>query len=106
MSLAFAQINLPKATAQIGLDDGVGIESDDRTIHQRRVTLLTHGGRERLDLVALAHPPKSSPYQNEHGRGSAHSQARPRAARKRRRGREGGDLLAALCLGETVQRTP
>ena len=43
--LALAQINLPGAPPQVGIDDGVGIQGHDRAVAQGDIALLAAGQR-------------------------------------------------------------
>ena len=107
MSLALAQIDLAEPAAQVGLDDGVGIEAHDRAVRERHVALLTDGGGEGLDVAALAHPENPGQCPDENGRGGTEPPA-PRHMHRRmpRRPGEARRFLIARGLPQAVERPP
>ena len=66
MRLALAQINLPSAPPQVGFDDGVGIQGDDRAVGQGDIALLADGRRQGLQFAALLQPDRADGDRGEH----------------------------------------
>src|SRR3569833_1007046 len=111
MSLTLAKKDLAGIVAEARLDDGVGIECDDRPVGQGDIAMLPYGGGQRLSLIALVEQPRGSTDRCNNGRrgGEPPLPATVPGSCRRRRVRCVGKrrhLQRPMRIGKSVQGFP
>jgi len=105
--LALSQIDLSSVPAQVGFEDGVGIQSHGRAVRQSDIALLTDGGRQGLRFTtALLQPYRADRDCGKHGGGGKPPALRMVQQRQLRGIGERGDLLVALGFRQPIQGAP